>query len=507
MRVHQLKEFAEVLAARGLLKEAVLPDPEQPIGYLSYDSRDLGPDTLFVCKGAAFKEAYLLQVLEAGAAGYVTEIVYPQVDPQVPHLLVTDIRKAMPVLAGLFYDEAWKDLSLIGITGTKGKSTTTYYVKYILDSWMEELGKPKTGVISSIDTYDGVIFKESHLTTPEVMDLQRHFRNAVDSGIEYMTMEVSSQGLKYDRVDDIIFDVGIFLNISEDHISPVEHPTMEDYFQSKLKIFRSTEHAVANLDSDRADEVIAAAKAAEDMLTISQVDPQADVYGYDVVKAGDEIRFRVRYSGENGFDEPFALTMPGLFNVENALAAIATAIILGVPMKHIKKGLYEARSSGRMEVYKSADNKIIAIVDYAHNRLSFEKLFSSTKEEYPGYNIVSIYGCPGSKAQLRRKDLAEVAVQYATKIYVTSEDSGTEPFDQIAEEIVSHILPSGCAYSVLEDRDDAIRAAMEEVAAPTVLLITGKGNETRQKIGREYVPCASDVEITKKYLALYDKML
>ena len=507
MQVHRLQEFAQALEAKGLLQAAVMPDPAQPIGYLSYDSRDLGQDTLFVCKGAAFKEEYLLQVLANGAAGYVAETVYPNVDPAVPHLLVTDIRKAMPVLAGLFYEEAWRDLGLIGITGTKGKSTTTYYVKYILDSWMESLHKPKTGVISSIDTYDGVIFKESHLTTPEVMDLQRHFRNAVDSGLAYMTMEVSSQGLKYDRVSDIIFDVGIFLNISEDHISPVEHPTMEDYFQSKLKIFRSTKHAVVNLDSDRAEEVVAAAKAAEDMLTFSQTDPQADLYGYDVQKHDDEICFRVRYSGINCFDEPFALTMPGLFNVENALAAIATAIILGVPMEHIKKGLYEARSSGRMEVYKSKDRKIIAIVDYAHNRLSFEKLFDSTKEEYPGYHIVSIYGCPGSKAQLRRRDLAEVAVRYASKIFVTSEDSGTEPFDQIAAEIVAHIEPTGCPYAVLEEREDAIRAAMQEVKEPTVLLITGKGNETRQKIGRAYVPCLSDVEITKKYLALYDKML
>ena len=507
MRKHQLREFARALQERGLLLEAVLPSEEREIGYLSYDSRDLGEDTLFVCKGAAFKEEYLQQVLEAGAAAYVSETVYPNVDPAVPHFMVTDIRKAMPVLAGLFYEEAWKQLNLVGITGTKGKSTTTYYVKYILDSWMEAKGQPKTGVISSIDTYDGVIFKESHLTTPEVMDLQRHFRNAVDSGIGYMTMEVSSQGLKYDRVDDIVFDVGIFLNISEDHISPIEHPTMEDYFQSKLKIFRSTKHAVVNLDSDRADEILAAAATAEDVLTFSQTKPEADLYGYDVQKTGDEIRFRVRYQQGAGFDEPFALTMPGLFNVENALAAIGTALILGVPMEHIKKGLYEARSSGRMEVYTSKDRRIIAIVDYAHNRLSFEKLFGSTQEEYPGYKIVSIYGCPGSKAQLRRRDLAEVAVQFASKIFVTSEDSGTEPFEQIAEEIAAHIRPSGCPYAVIEDREEAIRTAFSEMTEPTVFLITGKGNETRQKIGRNYVPCLSDVEITKKYLALYNEML
>ncbi len=504
MRKLDLKDYAKALQQQGLLVSAVLPEREAPVGYLTYDSRDLGTDTLFVCKGAAFKAQYLQNVIKAGITGYVTERVYEEVSPDVPHLLVKDIRKAMPVLAGLFYADAWKELNLVGITGTKGKSTTTYYVKHILDVWMEALGKPSTGVISSIDTYDGVIFEESHLTTPEVMDLHKHFRNAADSGIEYMEMEVSSQGLKYDRVAGITFDVGVFLNISEDHISPLEHPTMEDYFQSKLRIFENTVHAVVNLDSDRAQEVLEAARKAQDCLTFSQQDPAADLYGYDVHKEKHEIRFRVRSAS---FDEPFALTMPGLFNVENALAAIAVSLFLKVPMEYIRKGLYEARSSGRMEVYTSADDQVVAVVDYAHNRLSFEKLFASTAVEYPGYHIISIYGCPGVKALLRRKDLAEVAVRYASKIYLVAEDPGLEPFDHICADIVPYIEPSGCPYEIIEDRGEAIRKAVLEVQEPTVLLITGKGNETRQKYGAEYLPCESDVELTKKALAEYDKML
>ncbi len=511
MKKRNLGDFAQALEDKGLLVEAVLSDPLQPVGYLTYDSRDLGENTLFVCKGAAFKEIYLQQVIEKGIAGYVSEKVYENIDADVPHLLVTDIRKAMPVLAGLFYDDAWKELNLTGITGTKGKSTTTYYIKSILDTWMQETGGKATGVISSIDTYDGVIFEESHLTTPEVMDLHKHFRNAVDSGIRYMEMEVSSQGLKYDRVAGITFDVGIFLNISEDHISPLEHPTMEDYFQSKLRIFENTRHAVVNLDSDRADEVLKASEAAEDRLTFSQKDPSADIYAYDVRKEEGEIRFNVRFKGNEeaqmaAFDEPFALTMPGLFNVENALAAIACSLFYQVPLRVMQEGLLIARSSGRMEVYTSKDNKVVAIVDYAHNKLSFEKLFESTAIEYPGYHIVSIYGCPGVKALLRRKDLAEVAVRYASKIYIVAEDPGLEPFDHICEDMLQYIKPSGCPYEIIEDRGEAIRKAVLETQEPTVLLITGKGNETRQKYGAEYLPCVSDVEITKKALAEYNEM-
>ena len=505
MRFLTLNDYKEALEKAGLLVGETLADPTLEIRYLTYDSRDIGENTLFVCKGAAFKEEYLLQAVSKGAVAYVAERSYDGAG--VPGLVVSDIRRAMPVLAGLFYDDAWKQLGLVGITGTKGKSTTTYYVKYILDAWMKQQHLPQTGVISSIDTYDGVIFEESHLTTPEVMDLHKHFRNAVDSGLKYMEMEVSSQGLKYDRVDGVTFDVGVFLNISEDHISPLEHPTMDDYFYSKLKIFRQTRHAVVNLDSDRVQEILEAAAAAEDLLTFSQKDPSANLYGSEVEKVDGEIRFRVQ-AHLNGlaedFDEPFALTMPGLFNVENALAAIAVSLFLGVPREFIHAGLYTARSSGRMEVYTSKDKKIIGIVDYAHNKLSFEKLFESTAKEYPGYKIVSIYGCPGVKALLRRKDLAEVAVQYASKIFICAEDPGLEPFMHISEDIAQYIRPSGCPFDIIEDRDEAIHQAILEAKEPTVLLITGKGNETRQKYGAEYLPCASDVEITKKYLAEYD---
>ena len=191
--------------------------------------------------------------------------------------------------------------------------------------------------------------------------------------------------------------------------------------------------------------------------------------------------------------------------MENALAVIAASILLEIPKEYMHSGLLMARSSGRMELYGSADKNLIAVVDYAHNKLSFEKLFSSIKDEYPDYNIVSIFGCPGKKAFIRRRDLGTVAGQYAKKVYLTAEDPGYEPVEQISKEIAQYVEAQNCPYAMIEDRGEAIKAAMDEAEGKTIFLITGKGNETRQKYGCEYLDCKSDTQYVKEYLAEYDK--
>ena len=196
--------------------------------------------------------------------------------------------------------------------------------------------------------------------------------------------------------------------------------------------------------------------------------------------------------------------MPGLFNVENALAAIAAAYVFNIPVKFMKSGLYRARSSGRMETYMSADKNVIAVVDYAHNKLSFDKLFSSTRKEYPDYDIISIFGCPGKKAVIRRHDLGTIAGMYSKKVYIVAEDPGAEPVEQISKDIAQYVEAQHCPYEMIEDRGEAIRKAIMTSEGKSILLITGKGNETRQKYGSEYLDCSSDVEYTKKYLAEYD---
>lgn len=499
---YTLGEYALLLENNRMMTEFYSKGEEDTVvEYLTYDSKQVKEGTLFICKGAAFKAEYLDEAIEQGAAAYVSEKKFDtKVD--VPYILVEDIRRAMPPMAEKFNNAPWKELTVIGVGGTKGKSTSAYYMKAIVDDYMKATGGKESAVLSSIDIYDGVITKESHITTPEAVELQEHLRHAVDSGITFAEMEVSSQALKYNRVDNMMLDVGIFLNISEDHISPIEHKDFEDYFSSKLKIFERSKYAVVNKDADFADRILEAAKVCEKVLTISTKDESADVYGYDIQKDVHETVFFVK---TKDFDEEFRLTMPGLFNVENALAVIAASILVGIPLEYMKSGLYRARSSGRMELYASKDKKIVAVVDYAHNKLSFEKLFSSTRDEYPDYAIVSIFGCPGKKAFIRRRDLGTVAGMYSKKVYLTAEDPGYEPVEDISRDIAQYVEAQNCPYAMIEDRGEAIKAAIDEAEGKTILLITGKGNETRQKYGCEYLDCKSDVQYVKEFLAAYDE--
>ena len=200
--------------------------------------------------------------------------------------------------------------------------------------------------------------------------------------------------------------------------------------------------------------------------------------------------------------------MPGLFNVSNALCAIVIARLYDIPVSDIQVGLYQAKVPGRMEIYASNDQKITAIVDYAHNRLSFQKLFESVRNEYPGYRATIVFGCPGKKAQDRRHDLGEIAGKYADYIYLTEEDAGEEDPLAIAQEIAIAVEKEKTPYEIIIDREQAIARAVEDAAnaqGNTVILITGKGAETRQKRGTDYIPVMSDVECVHLELKKYNE--
>lgn len=501
--IRPLGDYWQLLKKDGLLASGRPLSTEllsRPVELVSCDSQAVIPNTLFIVKGAHFKGQYLSDALQKGAFAYLSDHEWPEAEG-APCLLVTDVRRAMALLADFYYGHPSGRLNVVGITGTKGKSSTAYYLKYIFDEFERTRKGRESGVVSSIDTYDGVERFESHLTTPEPLDLERHFANAVSAGLDYLTMEVSSQALKYDRMDGVELAAAVFLNIGYDHISPIEHPDFEDYFASKLKIFEHSGLAVVNLDSDEAPRILNAAERCPRRITFSERDPAAVVYGSQVRKQGHDILFRVKTPR---FNREFRLTMPGLFNVQNALAAIAVCEGLGIPEQCVYVGLMKARVPGRMEVYQNSDCRITAIVDYAHNRLSFEKLFLSVKEEYPGQRVVIVFGCPGKKALDRRKDLSEIAAKYADLVVITEEDPGEEDVLDISREMAAHVENVGCDYSIEPDRGEAIRMAVMGCEGPTVILITGKGAETRQKRGTAYIDCVSDVEYTKTYLHEYD---
>lgn len=501
LKKYPLGDYYQLLQKEGLLPvgSVCAADLGREVRLVSCDSQQVDEGTLFIVKGAHFKEEYLLDAEKKGAFVYVAQ--QPLKNVTIPCITVTDVRRAMALFADLFYHSPSHHMNVVGITGTKGKSTTACYLKYILDEYEKSKGGQESGIIGSIDTYDGVERLPSKLTTPEPLELERRLANAVSVGMEYLTMELSSQGLKYDRAVNVRLAAAVFLNIGEDHISPIEHSDLEDYFSAKLRIFEHSDVAVVNLDCDHVQRVMQAAKSCPRVLTFSQTDPGAVVYASDVRKSEGEIVFKVKTPR---FLREFRLTMPGLFNVQNALAAIAVCEGLGIPEQCIYVGLLKARVSGRMEIFTNADKRIVTVVDYAHNGLSFQKLFESVKEEYPGRRIVSVFGCPGDKAMGRRRDLGEIAGRWSDLVILTEDDPGEEAVEDICRQIAPYVEAQGCQYSIQPDREQAVRQAIMGCEGPSVILLAGKGGEGHQKRGTEYVACTSDMEYARQFLHEYD---
>ena len=488
---------------------------------ITYNSREAKPGILFVVKGAHFREQYLEDAIAAGAVCYVREDPKGtaaascsidgtvQADESFPvrpgciGITVTDIRKAMPFIAETFYGKLSDELTMVGITGTKGKSTTAYYMRYILDDYMTQTGGKRTAICSGIDNYDGVIEEESHLTTPEIMELYQHMDNALKSGIRYMTMEVSSQALKYDRVDGITFEAGAFLNIGSDHISAIEHPDFNDYLESKLRLFSHCRKACINLDCEEQERIRAASADCPYVITFSQEDETANVYGYDIRSDAGKVTFRVRGRGIEGyedFDEEITLGTFGTINVENALAAVAMSALLGVPFEFVQSGLAKAVSPGRMEVFYSKDRKKIAIVDYAHNKLSYERFFETIKDEFPDKKMIIVFGCPGGKAFARREELGTIAGKNCIYSVITKEDYGEEDVNKICREIGEFVAAAGGKFEIITDRVEAIRKAITLMDDDTILFLPGKGRETREKRGIQYIDTPSDADVVMEYL-------
>ena len=542
--VHTLGSYVARFLEAGLLGDSSDfegAQSEQQLGVpvlgITYDSREVKRDWLFVCKGEHYEARFLHDALEQGACAFVFETGFLTPDTisgaldshaALP-IEVKDLRAALTIIANQFHDEVWKRITTVGITGTKGKSTTTYYVKSILDTWASAEGRPPTGVLSSIDTFDGVESYESHLTTPEIFELYQHFSNAVNSGISHFVMEVSSQGLKYGRVAGVNFDVGCFLNFGEDHISSIEHVDVEDYLASKLLLFSQCKKAVINTETAEYNRVLGAARAALLEESIVQIDAgvhakadaktDARAEAKADAKADDKLSLcvtsveSIREPGLDGLrftvsdkhsTQTFTLGMTGLFNIENALAAIAIARTLGVPEQHISTGLFDARVPGRMEILH-APNGAVILIDYAHNWMSFERLFASVESEYPNTRRTVLFGCPGYKALGRRRELGTLSGRFCEMTYLTEEDPGEEPVLQICEEIAAFVDAEGGAYTIIADRElaihTALRDALSDESGNTVVMLTGKGRETRQKRGQEYVPVISDLEIVERYLS------
>lgn len=499
---YTLEEYARILNTHHLVTEDNFDTKEATqVDFIEYDSNIVQKNTLFICKGAQFKQEYLEEAIEKGAVAYVSEIEY-QLNEDVPHILVSDIDKAMAPIAKMYYNDPGAELSIVGVGGTKGKTTTVYYIKAMLDKKLKEAGKQPAGLISSISTFDGKKSFESINTTPVAMDLYKDFRRMADAGLEYVIMEVSSQALKYHRTYGVYFDVGIFLNIDEDHISPIEHPNFEDYLQSKAKMFAQTNKLIVNNETQEADYIFEKAKDAEEVFTFSLKDQEADYYVYDIETLGLENYFNVKAAN---FNKRFVLRMPGNFNIENATSAVGALDLLGFSLEGTEKTLQNTSVPGRMRIMQTEDKKVIGVADFAHNRLSFERLITSMRKAYPGYKIISVFGAPGGKSLGRREELGTVAGKYSDYAYITTDDPAFESVIDISKEIAQYVEKEGTAYEIIEDRKQAIQTALEHQADKKIVLAIGKGHEEIMIIKGEYVPIQTDESIIQEFIEDYNE--
>ncbi|MBQ6394758.1 MAG: UDP-N-acetylmuramyl-tripeptide synthetase [Atopobiaceae bacterium] len=467
-----LRKLAQLLDEAGYLSEqsrtlldagadasgGASSDPsDTPIHGASCDSREVGAGNIFCCKGLAFEPRYLTMALEAGAVAYLCEEGLVEAlaaeAPDVPSIVTTNVRKAMPIVSREAWGRPDETMPIVGITGTKGKTTSSYMLRDIIDAGERH---SKAAIIGSVEKYDGVELFESRRTTPEAPELWRHLSNARDTGLT-MVMEVSSQGLKYDRMDGVNCSICCFLNISEDHISEKEHPDYEDYLTSKLLIFRHAKHAVVNLNTQFLDRVLEAASVCEDVTTVSTQHEDADVFATDIHSEDGLIAFTC-HTPE--WTAPVKLGVGGAFNVENALVAIACARLLGIGQEQIVTSLANTRVEGRMESYRDSTGRLMGMVDFAHNGVSFDSILSTLKTENPGRAIIVVFGATGNKGYPRRKGMAEAAGRWADYVVLTEDDPDREDPRDICK-VLEGFLPEGFPHEIDVDRPHAVRRAME----------------------------------------------
>lgn len=496
--VKNLKDIVQFLQEVGNITEYVMDDVV--IDHISHDSRDLQSNTLFFCKGVKFKVDYLTQACENGAVAYIAET---KIADNVPYIIVEDIRLAMMQIAGFFYDYPDKKINVIGITGTKGKSSTVFYVKYILDEFCMTNGDKPVGLLSTIKNYDGGEWEDSVLSTPEPISLYRYLYNAVNNGLKYMIVEASSQAFKAFRMNALKIDVAALLNIGEDHVSPLEHPDFQDYFNCKLKIFDNATYAVYNKDMDFSETV--QQRLEEKGLSYADVSCQqsAKVRLVNKVFADDMLDFSVAYGEE---ELQLSLKQLGDYNIENAMIAVAIAKYFNVDNMSIFNGLYKAVIDGREALVQSVDKKFVVFTNYAHNGLSLDRSFEFIKQRFPGYYIYIVFGVNGNLAKNRVEGMSRSAGTNADYVFVSPDDPGDTPLEVIYETISKELSKYTQSYERNDSRENAAYIAYQNRKDKTVIFLAGMGAEDSIKgSNNTKIYIKNDVQVGKELVDLYNR--
>ncbi|MDF2685544.1 MAG: UDP-N-acetylmuramoyl-L-alanyl-D-glutamate--2,6-diaminopimelate ligase [Clostridia bacterium] len=490
-----LKQIAELFINNKLTTDIpYIPEIIDEFKHISCDSRDILPNTLFFAKGVNFKREYLLEAIPRGVTAYISEI---DLKVSIPFIKVNNVRLAMPLTAKYFYNNPSSKYKLTGITGTKGKTTCAYMLKSILTL---ACGEEKVGIISTNEALSGMQKIKKTGTTPEALELYGILNTFVKDGIETAVMEVSSQGLQYNRIEYIDYFIGIFLNLSPDHISPTEHKNFDEYKHAKMRMLTLCKNGIVNVDDEHSSDIIKAATC-QNLYTVG-INKDADFIAKNIILSKNGVSFEVFGKYING--EIFELTMPGEFNIYNALSAIVAAWLLKVDIQTIKEGLAGTTIKGRMEILEQ-EGKII-IVDYAHNSLSFNAVFDYVKTFYPDSDIICVFGCQGNKALGRRKELPEIAGKRASFIVLTSDDPANEDPEVIMDEIEITLKKTDIKYIKITDRERAVKYAVSMAKTGDVVILAGKGHETSQQVKGQSEFYKGDMLCAKEALNEYSNI-
>ncbi len=465
MKLTKLLERLEYKVVRG--------SDQIEVTELINDSRKVSEGSVFVCISGAVSDghSYVAEVAEKGAAAVVVEK-----DVEAPEGLtvirVEDTRYALALMSASYFDYPAEKLKVIGITGTKGKTTTTYMVKSIL----EEVGH-KVGLIGTIEALIGGRAIPASNTTPESYTIQNYFAQMVEAGCDSVVMEVSSQGLMLHRTAGIPFEIGIFTNLGEDHIGPNEHKDFEDYKRCKGLLFKQCRIGIGNMDDQWFADVFRGATCRVETFGFSE---KADLRAVDVEHISRPGYLGVKYHVTGLMDFDVEIDIPGEFSVYNSLTAIAVCRHFDVPVEKIQKALKVAKVKGRIEMVKVSD-EFTLMIDYAHNAMSLESLLRTLRDYEPG-RIVTVFGCGGNRSRTRRYEMGEVSGKLSDFTIITSDNPRFEEPQAIIDDIITGIKKTDGKYIDICDRKEAIRYAIRHGQPGDVIILAGKGHETYQEI-------------------------
>lgn len=455
-------------------------DPDREVGALVYDSRKIEKDCMFVCIAGANADghSFAKEAVQKGAAVLIVEkeVKLPE-DCGVAVIRVENTRYALAFLSAAYFGYPAERMKIIGITGTKGKTTTTYLVKSIL----EHAGH-KVGLVGTIEAVIGDRHIPAGNTTPESYILQQYFRQMADAGCDTVVMEVSSQGLMMHRTQGFTFDIGIFTNIEPDHIGPNEHADFEEYMACKGLLFKQCRIGIVNCDDAHWKSVTQGHTCELETYGFSDA---ADLQAYNmrlVTKPGSlGVDFDVRGLAELSVET----NTPGRFSVYNALTAIAICRHFGVSDDDIKEALLSAHVKGRIEIVRVSD-QFTLMIDYAHNAMALESLLTTLKE-YEPHRLVCLFGCGGNRSRLRRYEMGEVSGRLADLTVITSDNPRFEEPQAIIEDIKTGIGRTDGKYVEICDRKEAIAYVIDHGEPGDIIVLAGKGHEDYQEIkGKKY---------------------